>query len=648
VLKRGEKITLLAFLALAIGSLVFLGANFYITHTKVVPSFGGNYIEGVVGQPRFINPIYGQTNDIDRTLIDLVFSGLTTYDNHGNIVNDLVDHYTVSEDKKIYTFTLKSPVFWHDQQPLTSDDVIFTIKTLQNSDYKSPLRANWIDVGIEKISDKSFRFTLKQPYNSFLENCAVKIIPQHIWQDISPENFILSSYNLQPIGSGPFEFAGLKQNNAGFIESLNLQSNRRYHSAASFILGVSFKFFLTPDQAVKAANARDIDGFAISSFDKNIMDIERQVRQGWPKNETFSTYSLALPRYFAVFFNNQKPSIFSDANIRKAFSHGVNKDELLETIRQQTASEAVKVYSPILPDFYGYQPPTNEYEFDIEKSKTLLDKAGFKDQGQSYREKAIDKKPAFQFKSYLKVGSKGTEVTQLQGCLARLLRSVNIEQETEGAYTAATEAAVTEFQKKYLPDQKLTGETGPSTRQKLNELCITSSPNAKPLEFTLVTIDRPQLLEVATLLKNYWQKIGASVTINAAPASDLKLIIKERSYDALLYGETLGMEPDLYPFWYSSQKQDPGLNLSLYENKEVDKLLKDARQTSDEALKKEYLEKIQTAIMSDAPALFLYNPDYLYWVSKKVQGIDTDKIADPSKRFANITNWYLQTKRVWK
>ena len=76
--------------------------------------------------------------------------------------------------------------------------------------------------------------------------------------------------------------------------------------------------------------------------------------------------------------------------------------------------------------------------------------------------------------------------------------------------------------------------------------------------------------------------------------------------------------------------------------------MKDARQTLSEEQKKEDLEKIQTIILNDAPALFLYNPHYLYWASQNVSGIDTVKIADPAKRFSNITNWYLQTKRVWK
>ncbi len=650
VLKKKEKITLLVFSLLAITSLFFLATNFYIKNTNVVPALGGTYIEGVVGQPRFINPIYGETNDIDRTLIDLVFSGLMTYDNNGKIIPDLADNYEVSSDGKTYQFTLKDNIFWHDGKPLTADDIVFTIKTIQNSDYKSPLRANWIDVEVQKISEKSVRFTLKAPYNSFLENCTVKIIPQHIWEPIVPENFILSSYNLQPVGSGPFAFSDISQTNTGFINSLYLQSNRRYYNHPSFILNLTFQFFEKKEDLINAANAKTINGFTLASLDNNETEAEKAIKQGWSGNEKFSSYSFSLPRYFAVFFNNQKASIFSETGIRQAMSYATNKDELVAKINTETKTNISVVDSPILPDFYNYQTPTSTYNFDIDKAKAILDKSGFKDNGQGLRQKAIVKKPAFQFTSYLKVGSNGSVVTQLQSCLAKLDDAFKnlLANETNGTYGKGTESAITEFQKKYLSDLKPTGETGASTRKKLNELCLAPSQNSQPLKFTLTTADQPQLIEIANALKTYWQSVGAQVEIQAVSLTDLKPIIKNRNYDALLYGEALGAEPDLYPFWHSSQKIDPGLNLSSYENKTVDQLLKDSRETLDSAVKEQKLEKLQDTIISDAPALFLYNPDYIYWVLQKVRGIDTVKIIDPAKRFINITNWFIKTKRTWK
>lgn len=649
VLTKKERILLSVFSLLALSSLIFLVTYFYLSNTQVVPAFGGSYFEGVVGQPRLINPIYGETNDIDRTLVDLMFSGLMTYDSHSQLIEDLAESYHVSDDGKVYDFTLKDNIVWHDGKPVTADDIIFTIKTIQNSDYKSPLRANWIDVDVEKISNQSVRFILRTPYSSFLENLTFKIIPRHIWENIAPENFTLSPYNLQPVGSGLYKFSDITQT-SGFIKSIDLESNRKYYRQVSNIKNISLQFFENKESLIKAINEKKVDGFALTALEDDIVLAQKEIKQGWLASREFSVYTFYMPRYFAVFFNNQKSSIFTDGNIRKAITYATNKEELVETVNNETKNNSTAVNSPILPDFFGYQQPGNVYEFNIDKANELLDKTGFKDNGSGQREKPLDKKQSFQFSSYLKVGSSGSEVTQLQSCLIRLDDSFKflLQDEASGKYGKNTENAVTEFQKKYLSDLDPTGETGVSTRKKLNDLCLPKAPTVQPLKFTLTTINQSQLIRVAEILKSYWQKVGVSVDINAVSLTELKAIIKTRSYEALLYGEALGSEPDLYPFWHSSQKVDPGLNLSSYENKEVDKLLKEARETLDKEVKAQRYEKLQSMIINDAPTLFLYNPDYIYWVSEEIKGIDTEKIIDPAKRFSNITNWYIKTKRIWK
>ncbi|MEK7124332.1 MAG: ABC transporter substrate-binding protein, partial [Patescibacteria group bacterium] len=626
VLGKGERRVFLVFLLLGAVAFSFLIIGFYFNNTKVVPSLGGKYAEGIVGQPRFINPIYGETNDTDRTLIDLVFSGIMAYDKNGKIAADLAENYQISKDGKIYEFQLKDNIFWHDGKALTSDDVLFTLKVIQNSDYKSPLRVSWADIEAEKISDKSFKFILKVPYNSFLENCTLKILPKHIWEKINPENFSLSSYNLQPVGSGPFQFKGIKQDETGFIKNIDLESNRKYYGKKTFIAELSFYFFKNNEDLVKSANAMEIDGFALTSFENSQAEAENKIRQsaGWRTNgRSFSVYSFLMPRYFAAFFNNQKSSIFSDESVRKALSFGLNKEELINKINSQTKNSVLAVDSPILPDFFGYEKPAAIYGFDVQKAKELLDNAGFKENGSGKREKITTKQPAFQFKSYLKLGSKGDEVVQLQSCLSSLKNNnfaLLLKDEPSGTYGKATENAVNEFQIKYLPELKPTGETGVSTRKKLNELCQGPSQQTKAFSFSITTLNQPQLIQMAESLKNYWQALGAVVDINALSITDIKPIIKERNYDVLLYGEALGSLPDLYPFWHSLQKIDPGLNLSYYENKDVDQLLKDARETMDENLKKLKYEEVQNIIISQAPALFLYNPNYIYWVLEKIQG----------------------------
>ena len=654
ILKGTERIFFLVFTTIAVICAAYLAIDFYINNTKTAPAYSGTYTEGVVGQPRFINPIYGETDDTDRALIDLVYSGLMTYDQDGNLVNDLVKNYQVSDDGTTYTFLLKDNLFWQDGIPLTSDDVIYTIKTIQNSDYKSPLRANWLNVNATKISDKSFSLTLDSPYNSFLENCTLKIIPQHIWQNVLPENFALSSYNLQPIGSGPYTLTSLSQTNTGFIKNLELTVNSKYYSKEPYIQNIFFQFFNNKNDLTTAANQKTIDGFSIDSLDGDEALAEKQINQGWTPNDKFDVYSFSMPRYFAVFFNTQDSKLLSDSNVTQGLNYAINKPELAQKISDQFKEKVTVVDSPILPDYFNYSPPTVSYDFNLTTAGKLFDKSGYKDNGNATqgvpRAKTNTKKPAFQFKTYLKIVSSGNEVTELQGCLARLDSSFKtlLVNETNGKYGQGTGDAVTAFQKKYLPGVPATGEVGAGTRTQLNQLCLTQQNNSIPLAFTLTTINQPQMVQTANLLKDYWQKAGVMVTIKTVALSDLKDIIKNRSYDALLYGEALSSLPDLYPFWHSTQINDPGLNLSKYQNKKVDQLLKDSRETLDSQTKIQDYESLQDLILTDAPAAFLYNPDYVYWVSAKVQGIDTTKIIDPAKRFENISNWFVNTRRVWK
>lgn len=649
VLSKTEKKWFLVLLSLFLISFLYFLIYFYANITKLSPAFGGSYVEGIVGQPRFINPIYGDTNDVDRTLIDLIYSGLMTYDKDGNLVNDLIESWQVSEDGKTYTFQLKDNLYWQDGVPITADDVVYTIQTIQNSDYKSPLRANWLDVEIKKKSDLSFILSLMSPYSSFLENCTVKIIPKHIWKNILPENFALSSYNLQPVGSGPYLVSDLRQTSTGFIKNIDLKSNPKYHDKKPYIPKISFYFFEREDNLVKAANQKTIDGFSIDSLD-NIQYLEEKEKQSWLSSEKFDVYSFSLPRYFAVFFNAKDESIFSDTNITQALNYAVNKKELVDNIKTGTKEDIFIVNSPILPTYYGYSEPSVSYAYDKQTAEALLDKSGFKTDSNGQRIKPVSKTAAFQFKSYLSGKSSGTEVSELQRCLAKLDENFKslLADEVSGRYGSGTEKAVTAFQKKYLPDLAPTGEAGTSTRKKLNELCFSSQNDSVPLSFTITTINQPQLIKACENLLSYWAEIGVFAQIKAVELSELKDIIKNRDYDALLYGQALGAEPDLYPFWHSSQIKDPGLNLSEFQNKDADQLLKEARESMDKDIKTQKYENLQDKILISAPALFLYNPNYMYWVSEKIKGIETTKIVDPAKRFSNIKNWYINTKRILK
>ncbi|MFA6552635.1 MAG: ABC transporter substrate-binding protein, partial [Candidatus Paceibacterota bacterium] len=166
---------------LAIIVFIFLAkvSNLFLVE---IPVQGGTLNEGVVGSPRFINPILA-LNDADRDLTSLIYSGLLKATPEGRLVPDLASDYNISDNGLMYTFNIKANAKFHDGADVTADDVVFTIQRLQDATLKSPKRASWDGIIAAKVSDKQVTFTLKQPYSPFLENTTIGILPKHIWKD---------------------------------------------------------------------------------------------------------------------------------------------------------------------------------------------------------------------------------------------------------------------------------------------------------------------------------------------------------------------------------------------------------------------------------------------------------------------------------
>ena len=173
--------------------------------------------------------------------------------------------------------------------------------------------------------------------------------------------------------------------------------------------------------------------------------------------------------------------------------------------------------------------------------------------------------------------------------------------------------------------------------------------NDVKLAVTLTTTDWPEYVTTAELLAESWRQIGAAVTVESKTVGTVQTeVIRPRNYEALLYGEVLGADPDPYPFWHSTQTRDPGLNLALYRNRDADKLLEEARKTTDTARRSATYEKFQERLLEDLPAIFLYSPLYTYATNANLRGEMFDALPLPSERFTTVSSWYLKTRRVWK
>jgi ABC-type transport system substrate-binding protein len=169
------------------------------------------------------------------------------------------------------------------------------------------------------------------------------------------------------------------------------------------------------------------------------------------------------------------------------------------------------------------------------------------------------------------------------------------------------------------------------------------------LTITLTVADHPQTLAVAKIIKDDWERIGVKTTIQAVDKTRIiQEIINNRRYEALLFSENLGFDPDPFVFWHSSQSDYPGLNLAGYASKPADTLLEKSRQTATWEERQKNYQSFMKLVAADLPAIFLYSQHYVYVQRDTLHGFDISTIAEPSDRFANISEWHVKTKRVRK
>ncbi|MFZ2300219.1 MAG: ABC transporter substrate-binding protein [Candidatus Moraniibacteriota bacterium] len=167
------------------------------------------------------------------------------------------------------------------------------------------------------------------------------------------------------------------------------------------------------------------------------------------------------------------------------------------------------------------------------------------------------------------------------------------------------------------------------------------------LQFELTVPDWPELARTAESIRTQWEQAGARITVSVLSAADLQQkAIRPREYQALLFGEAAMLESDPYSFWHSSQKNDPGLNLALFDDKDADDTLATLREELNPDRQREKYRAFQEILYKEHPAVFLYAPAYLYVVNGAVKGIEVENIDAAAFRLSNIEEWYIQTKRV--
>lgn len=367
-LNKTEALVLSVSLLIAVIGLGFLAFHFYNNNLEIQPENGGKYIEGSLGSPKYVNPLYASLNEVDQDLSSLIYSSLFKRDIHGYLTPDLVESYQVSPDQKNYIFTIRQDAKWHNGQPVTVDDVIFTINSFKNSQYKSPLRYTFNGVEVSKLDDNTIQLVLKEAYAPFMEFLTFGIMPKDLWQDISPNSLPLAELNLKPIGSGPYQFKSLTKDKNGNIKAYTLEANEEYYNQVPYIKEVVFKFFVSPEEMLAALNNNKIDAasYLPAEYYPDII-----------APNSFNFHQLAWPQMTGLFFNSSAGPV-ANVEVRRALAHVLDKTELIKTVLQERARE---LNGPILPNSFAYNEDSlAKYGYNQDKAKEILKGLGYTEQ----------------------------------------------------------------------------------------------------------------------------------------------------------------------------------------------------------------------------------------------------------------------------
>ncbi|NMA12814.1 MAG: peptide ABC transporter substrate-binding protein [Chloroflexi bacterium] len=332
------------------------------------PTSGGTYIEGTVGTMQRLNPLLSYYNNTDQDICRLIYSGLVRFDNRGLPQADLAREWGISMDGKIYNFAINPDARWHDGQPVTSDDVVFTYEMIKQASGYLPedLLTFWAGITIRPIDPKTVQFELPDAYAPFISYLNIGILPKHIWANMSFQEMVNSKVNIQPVGSGPYKLGTLKLEGSN-ITGIDLVRNGEFYRENAFLEEIQIRFYPDSTRAYQAYEQGLVDGISYVGSD---------ILYSVLAQENLSLYTARLPIITMILLNNANDNVdfFKNADIRKALLAGINRTSIVNDLFK---GQAIIAHGPILPGNWAYYDGIPKIEFDSYKSIEILKSAGY-------------------------------------------------------------------------------------------------------------------------------------------------------------------------------------------------------------------------------------------------------------------------------
>ena len=547
-----------------------------------LPAVPGNVlVEALVGHIGRLNPLLATYNPVDRDITALIFEGLTTTNEYGEIVPDLAESWTVSPDGLDYFVTLRRDVLWQDGLPFTAEDVVFTFRLLGDPLFPGAeeLRTFWRTVEVDALTETIVRFRLTQPLASFPDQLRMGIVPAHVLEGTPVQDLARHPFNLSPIGTGPYQFEALTAS-GGQIDGVQLRAAPVYRQRPEGQRGyrldrLVFRTYDTVEAALAAFQAGEVH--SIGTIPPEALDLARQV-------PGLSLYTTIAPRVGVLIYNWERSAVrfVRNPRVRLALAHAVDRAAL---VARHLVGRAVLADSPLLSTSWAYVPGSPWPAYDLAQAQALLQTA------------------SFLFEQPTSTPTPTVTPTPAEG-----------EPTPEVEMTATPEATPEEEQEEPLR-----------------------------LSLTILTYDDPALLALARDIAAAWGQLGFTVSVQGVPAAELRARLEADDFDAALveFSFEPNADPDPFVFWHQGQYQT-GQNYGGMDDRRISEELEAARRDPYGINRLEHYRRFQQLFAERVPALVLYYPLIGYAADARLQGVQLGFVGDPSDRFRTLQDWYFE------
>ena len=390
---------------------------------------GGTVRIGIAGYADSLNPGNGLLSEA-YALYELVYDTPVAVTSAGEYIPELASEWSVSDDGLTWTMTIVDGATFHDGEPLTAEDVAFSIQLYKDTEefpflpsYAAPFET------IEATDESTVTLTTAAPLNTFEAYMAfIYVLPMHIWES---EESAVDFENAEMVGSGPFKLVEAVQN-----ESVELAANTEYWATPPNVDGVIFQTIDNADARITALTTGDVD--AINEFPATAVSTLQNAENVEVHIADIGAGGSLRDVFFNIVADEDCPAdggvcsghpALKDLAVRQALAHATDKQQIIDVATLGTASPGLSMVPPGLGDYYGSE--IEDYAYDVDAANALLDDAGYEDSdGDGVRECLADQDCetlTFRFNYADDIDTAPREAELLQGMWAEVGVAIEIQ-----------------------------------------------------------------------------------------------------------------------------------------------------------------------------------------------------------------------------